>query len=90
MSDFRHQIEEDIAEYQNLHKHIPNISKPEWAFNYWVLDKMFLKMKNLLKRKSLIITILVLMRMKYMKIPKIFTLSRINIIVIRQPSLLNM
>lgn len=29
MGDFRHQIEEDIAEYQNLHKHIPNISKPE-------------------------------------------------------------
>ena len=51
MSDFRHQIEEDIAEYQNLHKHIPNISKPEWAFNYWVLDKMFFEDEELIEEK---------------------------------------
>lgn len=51
MSDFRHQIEEDIAEYQNLHKHIPNINKPEWAFNYWVLDKMFFEDEELIEEK---------------------------------------
>ena len=38
---FRQQIAEDIAYYQTRHPHIPNIKKDEWAFNYWVLDKLF-------------------------------------------------
>lgn len=51
MNDFRHQIEEDIIEYQCLHKHIPNINKPEWAFNYWVLDKIFFEDEELIEEK---------------------------------------
>ena len=38
---FRDQIKEDIEFYQLRHPHVPNIDKPEWAFNYWVLDKLF-------------------------------------------------
>ena len=41
MSDFKKQIEEDIREYQENYKYISNIQKDEWAFNYWVLDKLF-------------------------------------------------
>lgn len=39
--DFKKQIEEDIIEYQRKYPNIPNINKPEWAFNFWVLDKFF-------------------------------------------------
>lgn len=38
---FRKQIEEDIAFYQERHPFVPNIQKPEWAFNFWVLDKLY-------------------------------------------------
>ena len=41
MSDFRVQIKEDIQEYQERYPNIPNIDKPEWAFNFWVLDKLY-------------------------------------------------
>ena len=41
MADFRAQIDEDIASYQELHSFVDGIDKPEWAFNYWVLDKLF-------------------------------------------------
>ena len=41
MADFRKQIEEDIEEYRRLYPNITNISKPEWAFNFWVLDNLF-------------------------------------------------
>ena len=38
---FRAQIDEDIILYQQRHPHVDNIKKPEWAFNFWVLDKLF-------------------------------------------------
>ena len=38
---FRNQIQEDIKEYQRKFPNIQNIEKPEWAFNFWVLDKFF-------------------------------------------------
>lgn len=43
MAEFniRKQIEEDIEDYQTRLSHIKNISKPEWAFNFWILDKLF-------------------------------------------------
>lgn len=39
--DFKKQIEEDIQEYQERYSSIANISKSEWAFNFWILDKLF-------------------------------------------------
>ena len=41
MSDFKKQIQEDIEWYQQQYPYISNIHKPEWAFNFWILDKMF-------------------------------------------------
>ena len=40
-SNFKKQIEEDIERYQENLYYIDNIKKDEWAFNYWVLDKLF-------------------------------------------------
>lgn len=42
MSDFKNQIDEDIREYQEKYSWVPNMEKNEWAFNFWVLDKLFL------------------------------------------------
>lgn len=39
--DFKKQIDEDILDYQERYPYIPNVSKPEWAFNFWILDKLF-------------------------------------------------
>ena len=39
--NFRRQIEEDIQEYQDAFTNIPEMQKPEWAFNFWVLDKLY-------------------------------------------------
>lgn len=41
MSDFKKQIDQDIKEYQSRLKYVSNINKDEWAFNYWILDKLF-------------------------------------------------
>lgn len=41
MTDFKKQIHEDIVEYQQRFQHVPNIHKDEWAFNFWILDKLF-------------------------------------------------
>ena len=41
MNDFRNQINEDILEYQTKFPNIQNIDKPEWAFNFWILDNFF-------------------------------------------------
>jgi len=41
MDDFRKQILEDIADYRAKYPNIPNIDKDEWAFNFWVLGKLF-------------------------------------------------
>lgn len=51
MSDFKKQIEEDIKEYQENYKYISNIEKDEWAFNYWVLDKLFYEDEELVEEK---------------------------------------
>ena len=41
MSDFRKQILEDISEYQEKYPNMNHIKDNEWAFNFWVLDKLF-------------------------------------------------
>jgi len=39
--DFRKQIDEDISDYQEKYSAIADIKKPEWAFNFWILDKLY-------------------------------------------------
>ena len=51
MESFRKQIEQDILEYQSRLKYVPNIEKNEWAFNYWVLDKIFYEDEELIEEK---------------------------------------
>ena len=51
MNSFREQIEDDIKEYQENYPYITNINKPEWAFNYWVLDKLFYEDNELIEEK---------------------------------------
>ena len=41
MEDFRQQIMEDIRDYQEKYPNIENINKDEWAFNFWILDKLY-------------------------------------------------
>ena len=51
MNDFRQQISEDIKEYQEDNPHIANMAKDEWAFNFWVLDKLFYEENELIEEK---------------------------------------
>lgn len=51
MNTFKSQIETDIREYQEKHPSISNISKDEWAFNYWILDKLFYEDEELIESK---------------------------------------
>ena len=51
MNSFKHQIEQDIREYQENLKFVANIDKDEWAFNYWVLDKLFYEDEELIEEK---------------------------------------
>lgn len=51
MSDFKKQIKEDIMEYQINFPYISNMAKDEWAFNYWVLDKLFYEDEELIEEK---------------------------------------
>ncbi len=51
MSDFKKQISEDIKEYQTNFPFVSNINKDEWAFNYWVLDKLFYEDEELIEEK---------------------------------------
>lgn len=51
MSEFRKQIEQDIKEYQKSLGYIQNINKDEWAFNYWILDKLFFEDEELIEGK---------------------------------------
>ena len=51
MDSFKNQIDQDILEYQETLKFVSNISKPEWAFNYWVLDKLFYEEEELIEEK---------------------------------------
>lgn len=51
MSNFKKQIEQDIEEYKVNYGYISNIKKDEWAFNFWVLDKLFYEDENLIEEK---------------------------------------
>ncbi len=51
MATFRDQINSDIAEYQEKHPLITHIHKDEWAFNYWVLDKLFFEDEEIIESK---------------------------------------
>ena len=48
MADFKKQIEEDIKSYQEKFSTISDIQKPEWAFNFWILDKFFYEDEDLI------------------------------------------
>lgn len=51
MADFKKQIMEDIAEYQQRFPNVANIMKDEWAFNFWVLDNLFSEEEELIEEK---------------------------------------
>lgn len=51
MGNFRNQINEDIADYAERYSEIANMSKPEWAFNFWILDKLFSEDEELIEEK---------------------------------------
>lgn len=53
MGNFKQQIIEDIKAYQEEYPSITNIDKDEWAFNYWVLDKLFYEENELIEEKIL-------------------------------------
>ena len=49
---FINQIKEDINEYKEKFEcEIDSISKDEWAFNFWVLDKMYHEDEELINGK---------------------------------------
>ncbi len=48
---FKSQIEADIKEYQEKYQNITNIQKDEWAFNYWILDKLFFEEEEIIESK---------------------------------------
>ena len=52
-NDFRKQISEDIEEYKVNYPNIKNIFKDEWAFNFWILDKIFQVDEELIEEKIL-------------------------------------
>lgn len=41
MRDFKEQLLEDFQDYRDRFSNIQNIHKNEWAFNFWILDKLF-------------------------------------------------
>lgn len=49
MSDFLLQIKEDLSEYAEKFPNIANINKDEWAFNFWILDKLYSEDENLIE-----------------------------------------
>ena len=49
--NFKKQIKEDIEKYQEDLYFISNIKKDEWAFNYWILDKLLYEEKELIEEK---------------------------------------
>lgn len=51
MGSFIDQIKEDIKIYQNEYSHISNIKTDSWAFNFWVLDKLFFEDEELIEEK---------------------------------------
>lgn len=51
MNNFKSQIMEDIKEYQSKYPYINNIRKDEWAFNFWILDKIFCEDEEIIESK---------------------------------------
>ena len=51
MDEFRKQILEDISDYRENNPNMKNIDKDEWAFNYWILDKLFSEDEELIEEK---------------------------------------
>ena len=51
MGNFKNQIDEDIKYYQQEFFYVNNIEKNEWAFNFWVLDKLFSVDEELIESK---------------------------------------
>ena len=51
MTEFINQINEDIKEYQERYPHMANMNKNEWAFNFWVLDKLYKEDEQLIEDK---------------------------------------
>lgn len=51
MENFKKRIEEDLNEYAEKYPNIANIHKKEWAFNFWVLDKLFSEDEQLIEEK---------------------------------------
>lgn len=49
MSDFRKQILEDFEDYRSRHLHVEHLEKDDWAFNFWVLDKLFSEDESLIE-----------------------------------------
>lgn len=50
-NNFKSQIDADILEYQETHKYISHIHNNEWAFNYWILDKLFYEDEEIIESK---------------------------------------
>lgn len=51
MNGFRYQIDSDLQEYATKFWYISNIKKPEWAFNFWILDNLFHEDEELIEEK---------------------------------------
>ena len=49
--NFKKKIEEDLIEYAEKYPNIANINKKEWAFNFWILDKLFSEDEQLIEEK---------------------------------------
>jgi len=48
---FLNQIIEDLEDYKECYSNINHIDKPEWAFNFWVLDKLYSEDDQLIEEK---------------------------------------
>jgi len=51
MSDFKKQILEDFEDYRSKHLHVEHLEKDDWAFNFWVLDKLFSEDESLIEEE---------------------------------------
>ena len=48
---FKELIDHDIREYQEQHPANLNLQRNEWAFNFWVLDKLFYEDEEIIESK---------------------------------------
>lgn len=39
--DFKQQIDEDLKEYAEEYSYEPKMASADWAFNYWILEKLY-------------------------------------------------